>query len=499
MITHKNYYEKIKYVDFSKLNKDFLEGKELVDDVTNKGTDWSIYESENTIKEAIDLYFETLSNELKTFEKKKEKNTKPKVRKPKSNPRITTPKKGDVVPVKKEVKSKTDSKADQNVLKVESISLELKFIRRFVNLYDKLKIRNQIRLFINALQKAIRERKITKGSKYAKEIIDIQDRLIKFHSSYKNDSQKKVIDIPEKTRSHLLSLLGRQTEMPSVKFIKSYINLQGKLIPNQKAKNLHNRIANALNKNKISTRDKYKPEIDKILSNLKTFVNKNPTEGILTIESRALNGLQGIVSGCGSCKKIQTELGRVPDNVVVNSLDVLNMKFDKLGLKGKWLNFIGNPSKHFNVMIFGRPKYGKSILAVDFAGYLARNHGKVLYVAKEEGIDVELQEKLMSVAHPNLDVVATFPEILDEWDFIFLDSVNKLRLSPQEMEDIREHYPNKSFISIFQTRKDGLFRGSQEFLHDMDVSIEVYEKGKARQNGRYNQGGELEFFNNNAA
>ena len=78
----------------------------------------------------------------------------------------------------------------------------------------------------------------------------------------------------------------------------------------------------------------------------------------------------------------------------MNSMDFANMEFATIGLKGKWYKLIGDPSRNFTAMVFGKPKMGKSYLCIDFAGYLARHHGKVLYVAKEEGLDYTLQQKL---------------------------------------------------------------------------------------------------------
>lgn len=149
-------------------------------------------------------------------------------------------------------------------------------------------------------------------------------------------------------------------------------------------------------------------------------------------------------------------------------------------------------------MVYGKPKMGKSFLCVDFAGYLARNHGKVLYVAKEEGLDMTLQEKLKAkdVAHPNLFVAQDIPSDLSPYEFIFFDSVNKLGLSVQDLTTLRQNNPQKSFIYIFQTTKEGNFRGANEFQHDVDIVIEVPEKGLAVQNGRYNQGGEMMIFEN---
>jgi len=135
-------------------------------------------------------------------------------------------------------------------------------------------------------------------------------------------------------------------------------------------------------------------------------------------------------------------------------------------------------------------------LCIDFAGYLARNHGKVLYVAKEEGLDFTLQKKLedKEVAHQNLFVASSMPADLLPYDFIFLDSVNKLGLQPEDLTALKKMYPTKSFIYVFQTTKEGKFRGANSFQHDVDVVIEIPEQGKAVQFGRFNQGGEMGIF-----
>lgn len=120
----------------------------------------------------------------------------------------------------------------------------------------------------------------------------------------------------------------------------------------------------------------------------------------------------------------------------------------------------------------------------------------MLYVAKEEGLDMTLQKKLndKNVAHPNLFVSSVLPESLIAYDFIFLDSVNKLALQPEDLNRLKAQNPTKSFIFIFQSTKDGNFRGANSFQHDVDVVIEVPEKGRAVQFGRFNQGGEITIF-----
>jgi predicted ATP-dependent serine protease len=180
----------------------------------------------------------------------------------------------------------------------------------------------------------------------------------------------------------------------------------------------------------------------------------------------------------------------------MNSIDFANVEFDTIGLKGKWLELIGDPSSNFTAMVFGRPKMGKSYLCIDFAGYLARNHGKVLYVAREEGLDMTLQKKLndKNVAHSNLYVSSVLPKGLIPYNFVFLDSVNKLGLTPDDLDRLKNSHPTISFVFVFQTTKEGKFKGANVFQHDVDVVIEVPEKGVAIQMGRFNQGGTINIF-----
>jgi hypothetical protein len=180
----------------------------------------------------------------------------------------------------------------------------------------------------------------------------------------------------------------------------------------------------------------------------------------------------------------------------MNSTDFVNLQFNSLGFKDKWLAFIGDPSAGFTAMVFGMPKFGKSYLCLDFAGYLARNHGRVLYVAKEEKLDKTLQDKLKdkNVAHPNLVVADAIPNDLSTYEFVFLDSVNKLRLTPEDLEKLKTDNKEKSFIYILQATIGRQFKGNNEFQRDVDIVIDVPEIGKAVQHGRFNQGGEMDIF-----
>jgi len=426
---------------------------------------------------------------------------------------------------KKEVDSKQADKKDQegNSKKVEHISPELRFMKSFINMDGKKKDRHKIRLFINRVQRAIQERRITKKSKYAKQIMDIQEKLIAFHGRFKNDKEELPISFNEETKNYFLKLIAEEDVLLSVKYIKSYINLQGKLIPNKKALSLFNRISKAVEKGNLSSGDKYWKQIETILNHLESFVKKNPNEGILKVEPRTLNGLNGIVTGCECEPEITYSFeSKIPKQLDINSLtdryltsgktvkdnrfmmsseDLMGMSFKHVGLKDKWLNFIGDPEVGFRIAIFGKPKMGKSYLMIEFAGYLAANHGRVLYIAKEEGKSATLKKKLKDTAatHPNFMVSNYIPENLGDFDYAFYDSTTKLGLTPDNLMAINAAFKNTASIEIHQVTKDGKARGLNDFVHDVDSIIEVYEKGKARQDGRFNQGGELDFFDENAA
>jgi hypothetical protein len=502
MITTKNYYKILIGIDRKGLAPELRSAADFVDEVTENGKDWSAYSEDDVIKRTIDEYFAQLSL---VVGKPVKQPAKAKTQKPESviidtykkqpNPPSNTPKKPSPQPRKPRVQK---PKAPLRVVKrngqrVERISEELKFLGRYVNLHNKAKTKQQVRTFLNSLQRAITEKRIRKTSPFAKEVVELQNDLIKLFESYKRDSFLTV-KISDQKRNHLLNVLGRQELMNSVRFIKSYISLQGKRISNKQAALLHNRLAKAIEGKSITPKDVYWSEIEGILASLKAFVKKNQSEGVLHIPTKELHGLNGIVSGHSGGLNGISEFDTAPKNTIMSSEDFVKLKFNKLGFKGKWLDFIGNPSAGFMILVSAPAKYGKSIMCVDFAGYLARNHGTVLYVAKEEGLDDTLKEKLLRAKHPNLIVSDYLPEDLSEYDFVFLDSITRLHLSPEELVDLKASNPGVSFIAISQVTKAGSARGSNAFTHDVDSIVEFPQRGKAVQYGRFNQGGEMDVF-----
>lgn len=563
-ITIDNYYKIFRGLDVSTLNDTFKKGHDFVNKATSDGHNWEKYHSNETYSRVIDRYFDNLSKFIDE-NKPKKKTVSKNPESEQTEKKEIKPSKTESEDIKEEVvyvvfmnkakgfqedkkffrgknayaqaetwakkefekfdpdfisyssvnemnahekqnkpikvTSSTSSNKvtpNPNAEKVEVLSDSLKFIKRFINLHGKTKKRNQIRLFINSLQKAIRDRRIKKTSKHADEIMEIQSIIIKFHGQFENDDEEIEVDIPETIRVKYEKSIGMQVELISIKLIKSFIGLQGKIILNKQATNLKIRIENAIKKGKITSKDQYWSEIQTILNQLKTFITSNPKHGVIEIAWQALNGLEKITGYKG--ENFQ-DINSIPVDAILRSTDLSKIRQDSLGLRGKWLRLIGNATRRFTMMIFGKPKLGKSYLAVDFAGYLAQNHGKVLYVAREEGFDQTFRTKLKDkrAIHPDLYVTKSLPEDLEPYQFVFLDSVTRLGLSPSDLEALKQKYANKAFIYVFQSTKQGLFRGNNEFQHDVDSVVEVAELGIATQFGRFNQGGDMNIFEDQAA
>ena len=478
MITIDNYFDATKNFAWNNYPEAIRKGHEYLKKATGEGENWTNYHDSDGVKRVIDLYLSKLNELLKKapVDPIAKKEAKPSRKKPSSS------KAPPATP-----STKPEPTQERPPDWVERIPEELRFIRRFVNLDGKSKTKDEILRFINSLQKAIVEKRIRKTSDYAEQIRFIQDRLIETYNSMK---AKITIELKPETQEALKKLTGGQKVMASINFIKRYINLNGKTGIKQKARILLDQINQAIDKGKITDSDPYIIEIHELKKHLHAFISGKGLK-VLEIEKATLNGLNGIL-GC-ACHSLN---GPEEKPILMNSLDFANMQFTTIGLKGKWRDLIGDPSPNFTAMVFGKPKMGKSYLCIDFAGYLARHHGKVLYVAKEEGLDSTLQKKLRDkqVAHPNLFVSAILPGNLEGYNFIFLDSVNRLGLLPADLIRLKSANPEKSFIFVFQSTKDGNFRGANSFQHDVDVVIEIPEKGIAMQYGRFNQGGKLAIF-----
>ncbi|MBI5541241.1 MAG: ATP-binding protein [Bacteroidia bacterium] len=480
MITTSNYIEQTRNIDFDNLPAALKNGDKLTKGAATNN--WSAYNSNENIKRVVDAYIQKLNEYLKKNPPEKPKAVKSEKTKDES-------KKKPEPNVKKTESKKVEP--EQEPEGVEKILPEVGFIKRYVGMHGKEKTQDEILRFLNSLQKAILEKRIRKTSVYAKEIENIQNQLIKCYEKM-GDSIKITID--NKTIARYNEIAHSQKTMLSVTYIRQYINLHGKKDVKEKAKLLMAKMKKAVENNKVNKADPYADRLNKLYNSLNDYIENKTTSPV--INKSELNGLMGMA---GFNQKKSPELYGIEEepenNEVIRSSELANMNFKTIGLQGKYCELIGDPSVGFSAMVYGLPKSGKSTLCIDFAKYLAENHGKVLYCAIEEKFGYTLKEKMdrLGANHPKLYVSEKIPDNISDYDFVFIDSISRAGFDMDYLRKLRKDNPKTSFIFIYHTTKDGKFRGTNENAHEVDVIIEVTD-GKAKGNGRFGIGGNITVF-----
>jgi len=534
MLNTNNYFSKTTNISWDNLPEALAKGHKLVEGASQNN--WVAYNSNENIKRVVDAFFQKLNEYL-------EKNPNSVVATSKSLPSKTVkaePKaavakpakaihyKGLRVEIRPASKSsnkfivwdlKTDQifanekfdsidqtkhfvEANEMVLvrivenekdeeydteEVEHIDTDVQFIKRYAAMHGKVKSQAQILTLLHGLQKAIIERRIVKDSPYAKEIELMQKQLI---TCYEKMGDMAEIKIDSKNLKRYLEIAHSQEGMLSIALLKAFIALNGKKEVKDKANKLYLRIKKSVEQGKITKADKYADKLSEAYQTLKNYIEGDSV--ILNINKAQLNGLMGILGEDLFQKKSLN--GYDDENgMIVSSGELLAMDFQTIGLQGKYRDLIGDPSVGFTAMVYGLPKSGKSTMCLDFANYLAAHHGKVLYCAIEEGFGYTLKEKIerLKAHHSNLFITDRVPENLNDFNFVFIDSVSKAGMDVNDIDSLRKMHPDVSFIFIYHTTKEGNFKGVNEHAHEVDVIIQV-DKGKATSTGRFNAGGSME-------
>jgi hypothetical protein len=325
-------------------------------------------------------------------------------------------------------------------------------------------------------------------SPYAEEVETMQQQLI---SCYEKMGDMAEIKIDSKSLKRYLEIAHSQEGLLSVALLKAYIALNGKRDVKDKAERLFRRIKTSVDQGKITKSDKYADKLNEAYQTLKSYIDGDTA--MLNINKAQLNGLMGLLGEDLFAQKKSLNGHDEENGMIVSSGELLAMDFQTIGLKGKYRELIGDPSVGFTAMVYGLPKSGKSTMCLDFANYLASHHGKVLYCAIEEGFGYTLKEKIerLKAHHSNLYITDRVPENLNDFQFVFIDSVSKAGMDVNAIDQLRKMHPDTSFIFIYHTTKEGNFKGVNEHAHEVDVIVQV-DKGKATSTGRFNAGGSME-------
>ena len=503
MITANNYFEEVQRIGVDTLPDTLKKGHDLVVKSTSNGTNWGTYYNSEGIKKVIDLYFQKLNEYAGTFSQKSTTPASPKSKK--ASVKKTEPKANS-----KKVK---ETKEPTNVKHVEHIREEVKYIKRYVGLHNKVKSPNAILAFIKALQRSIVQKLIRKTSPLADEIEMIQGKLVQAYNKMKGEES---FAINEKDLNHLVAIAGGEKVYQSITIIKRFIGLQGK-DDEKKINNFIKYLENLVEKKKLTKDDPYADKVNAIYKSL-----RQRTSSKVSISKAELNGLEGIVKACGC----HHEVGKIYDtggkklrpckskaysdasrgacshnkglNGVLTAEEMANRKLDLLNFFSFWHSLFGNPARNFTMMFHGEPHNGKTIFLLKLAQFLAENFGEVLYVSSEEFASPTMTKKVNEFLNP-LPSRLHFAENLQDPDlsdyqFIILDSVNDLGLKINEYKKLRKEHPDKAFIFILQHTKAGDFKGGKDWEHIAEIAGEVHKGVVNITKNRYAHKNTLDFF-----
>lgn len=197
-----------------------------------------------------------------------------------------------------------ENKSEKSSSGVEKLSDEVAIIKRYVGFHGKTKTKDQVMNLLKALQKAALEKRISKTSIYATEIMQIQDSLISIVNDGGNTFK---IQIAPKSIERYQEIINSYHPLLSIALLKRYVGLQEKtgVGTYEKLQRLKNDISKAINSGKVSKDDKYYSQLNHALRN----IDRTPRK--LQIRTAELTGLQGIKELWNTTKSIATKTGKV--------------------------------------------------------------------------------------------------------------------------------------------------------------------------------------------
>ena len=271
-LTIKNYKEATKNIDFKKLPEAAQEAHKEFDSFAD------FYDEDKDIKEMLDNHFKIVEPFIKDAPKKS--SAKKKTSTKKSEAKKTTSKTSATK------RKPTAKKAVRKPNEVALMPLELKIIKRYLNMHGKRVTERQVSLLYKVIQKAATEKTIRKTSKYADEIKKIGNDLA---STYKEMNDSCSFEVPDSMQNKLKTLVDSYGVTPAIALIKRFINLYGN-ITIEKAQRLMTSIKNAKKNGKVSKSDKAYDRINQVQKHLENYLESDK----LLVTNIQLNGLKGL-------------------------------------------------------------------------------------------------------------------------------------------------------------------------------------------------------------
>jgi hypothetical protein len=179
--------------------------------------------------------------------------------------------------------------------------------------------------------------------------------------------------------------------------------------------------------------------------------------------------------------KLEREEKNKINHHVMSLQDFQKVEFNNLEMSEEYKSLFGNPPENFCMLVYGESGNGKSTWSINFAEYLANNHGKVLFNSSEEGLGETLKRKLIDKNSQYLDLSqcknfenlkAALPK-KGKYRFLFIDSINDMNLTVRDLQELRAMDDKRAVIYIMQATKAGTYRGDVGFRHEADYVIKL--------------------------
>jgi hypothetical protein len=307
-LTIKNYKEATKNIDFKKLPEAANEAHNEFDSFAD------FYNEDKDIKEMLDNHFKIVEPYLNQSHKRfkelpdkhplnildkesgqyKEALKEYRDSKKKAPSKIVAKKKAVKNSVKTQrIASQQRKSSPKKVIRkpheVDLMPLEIKIIRRYINMDGKRVTERQVSLLYKVIQKAETEKPIRKTSKYAAEIKSIGNDLIR---TYKEMDGTCTFEISQTSYNKLKEIVDDYGITPAVALIKRFINLYGN-ITKSKAQSLLTSVTNSLKNGKVSKSDNEFDQIKNVQKHLSEYLESDKLL-VTNVQLRGLKGLAGL-------------------------------------------------------------------------------------------------------------------------------------------------------------------------------------------------------------
>ena len=270
-LTIKNYKEATKKIDFKKLPKAAQDAHKEFDSFAD------FYNEDKDIKEMLDNHFKIVEPYIKDNPKKSTAKSKT------STAKSGTKKTASSANTENKT---TKRKAARKPNEVALMPLEVKIIKRYLNMHGEKVTERQVSLLYKVIQKAATEKTIRKTSKYADEIKKIGNDLAQ---TYKEMDGTAKFEIPATLKEKLENIEGSYGVSPTVSLIKRFINLYGK-ITIDKATRLLTSIKIAKKNGKVNNKENSYKRLNEVQKHLENYLESDK----LLVTNIQLNGLKGI-------------------------------------------------------------------------------------------------------------------------------------------------------------------------------------------------------------